>query len=64
MTTRLELDYRGETLVVTGEYFHQSPAEFCVMKVEQNGVDVTDHYRRLRVIHALEDMALEVIESD
>lgn len=64
MTTRLELTYQGETLTVTGEYFHQSPAEFCVMRVEQNGLDVTDHYRRHRTIQALEDMALEVIESD
>ena len=64
MTTRLELDYRGETLTVTGEYFHQSPAEFFLMKVEQNGLDVTDHYRKFRVIPLLEEMALEMIEGD
>lgn len=64
MTTRLELDYQGETLTVTGEYFHQSPAEFCVMKVEQGGYDVTDHYRKRRTIQMLELMALELIEGD
>lgn len=64
MTTRIQLDYQGETLTVTGEYFHQHPAEFCVMRVEQDGVDVTDHYRKFRMIGALEDMALEIIEGD
>lgn len=64
MTTRLELDYDGETLTVTGEYFHQSPADFAILKVEQNGLDVTDHYRKHRTIPMLERMALEMIEGD
>lgn len=64
MTTRLELDYDGETLTVTGEYFHQSPSEFAILKVEQGGYDATDYYRKFRMIEALEDMALAVIEGD
>lgn len=64
MTTRIELDYRGETLTVTGEYFHQSPADFFIYRIELNGVDVTDHYRKHRTIPMLELMALELIEGD
>lgn len=64
MTTRLELDYQGETLTVTGEYFRMSPAEFFLVKVEQNGLDVTDHYRKHRTIPMLELMTLELIEGD
>lgn len=64
MTTRLELEHQGETIVVTGQYFPQAPTEFCVMRVEHNGLDVTDHYRKYRMIPALEDMALEMIEGD
>lgn len=37
MTTRLELEHQGETIVVTGQYFHQSPSDFAILKVEQGG---------------------------
>lgn len=79
MTTRIELTYRDEVLVVIGDYIKAErpyfdpvlgigspgyPSEFRIERVEQDGHDVTMHYHEFLLIPMLEDMARELIESD
>lgn len=78
MTTRLELDYQGETLTVTGEYRKGSPArfnpltgdghdgtasEFWIARIEQDGEDVIACYSDDEM-EEIEILALEIIEGD
>lgn len=79
MTTRIELTWGDAEIVVTGEYIRAErqffdprigigspgyPSEFRIEAIEQNGRDVTEEYRRWRVIPELETLALEQVESD
>ena len=79
MTTRIELTWGDADLVVTGEYVRAErqwfdprigigspgyPSEFRIESVEQDGRDVTEEYRKLRVIPLLEDRARKTIEGD
>lgn len=79
MTTKITLTYGDAELVVTGEYIKAErarfnpmtgigspgcPSGFEIERVEQDGHDVTEHYRQFRVIPLLEEMAREVVEAD
>lgn len=71
MTTKITLTYGDAELVVTGEYiaghrwsYRPWMSEYRIERIEQDGHDVTEHYRQFGVIPLLEDMAREVVESN
>lgn len=75
---RIEISYQDADLVLVGSYVKAErqwfnpmigvghpgcPSGFEIERVEQDGLDVTDHYEKAGLLEEFECMALEQIED-